>query len=238
MHNFDQLLESALFEDSTKMQPAVRSKLWQLEQDLKKVNARCTMTSGMGERYFYNVRKRGDTLRQIAKFRTLTDHEKQDVAQAEAITKKYFSPVRESNETRLLASVLQKLDANPSNMPYNTYWTDMHVIVGRFGLTPDEALALSNNKAYKKVQNGHEIDRNLLKLGASRPDVPTKKNLRHAELAGTSDRNREEVGTYYEEEEKDKKPTCVACGGTGKSSTGRPREPCRLRKIRDTERKN
>ena len=200
--NFDQLLESTLFEADPKTPKATRSKLWQLEQELKPLNGKCSINSGRGERYEMYVGARRRVLEQIAKYRPLTDLEKQNIEQSVALQKLYY-PVRESNETRLLASVLQKLDANPGNMPYNTIWTDMHVVVGRFGLTPDEESVLGKSKAWKQAHNGHEIDRNVLKLSANTPNIPiTKKNLQHSVLASTSDRIREEVYTYFEEEEK------------------------------------
>jgi len=83
MPNFNQLLESALFEVVQGTPKASRSNLWQLEQELKKADTRCCMTSGQGERYFGWVRKTARILSQIAKFRPLTDDEKQKVRQAE-----------------------------------------------------------------------------------------------------------------------------------------------------------
>ena len=76
----------------------------------------------------------------------------------------------------------------------------MYVVVGRFGLTPDETEALRTSKAWKKAQRGHEIDRNILKLSANRPSAPiTKKNIDSIALQSTSDRIREEVGSYFED---------------------------------------
>jgi hypothetical protein len=243
-------LESALFEAETPK--SERSEFWKLEQELKKLNAKCSINSGRGERYERYVIARMRTLNKIAKFRQLTGFEQDNIDNANWLIKKYYTrgvresrvsnllpqEICESDETRLLASVLQKLDALPGNMPYNTIWTTGYVVAGRFGLTPDEELALRESKAWKADDNGHTIDRAVLKMSANRPDAPiNKKNIQQTKLASTSDRIREEIGTYFEEEEKEKKVECVACGGTGKSSTGRPCEPCRIRKMKDVKKK-
>jgi len=86
MPNFNKLLESALFE-AIKTPKATRSNLWQLEQELKKTDAKCCTTSGQGERYFYWVKRRARALLQIAKLRPLTDDEKYNIQEAEAVSK-------------------------------------------------------------------------------------------------------------------------------------------------------
>jgi hypothetical protein len=209
------------------MSKAPRSRLWKLEQELKQANGRCCIHSGQGERYFMYAMKRMRILEQIAKYRPLNKTEQYAVEQGHKIIDKYYSkPIRESNDSKILASALQKLDASPEQMPYNTIWTDMYPVIKRFGLTPEEGLALRTSKAWRKAHNGHEIDRDVLKLSSQRPDVPVLKKSKSLD--------RRESGPYFEEEEK---PTCVACGGTGKSSTGRPYVPCQIRKQREAKRK-
>jgi hypothetical protein len=201
MRSFDRLLESALSGVKTPKSP--RTELWRLEQELKQADARCCTQSGMGERYFKSAIRRMQILRKISKYRSLNDWEQKGVEQGEKLIRKYYPDsaklygITESDESRLMASVLQKLDASPEQMPYNSIWTGIDVVVKRFGLTPEEARALSASKAYKKVHNGYEIDRPTLKLLATRPDVPvSKKNLRHTEISSLSDRTHEEVGSY------------------------------------------
>ncbi|MFA5767471.1 MAG: hypothetical protein WC919_06100, partial [Candidatus Paceibacterota bacterium] len=175
MRNFDKLLESAL--SSVKTSKSPRTELWRLEQALKQADARCCTQSGMGERYFHAAITRMNILRKISKYRPLNDWEQKGVEQGEKIIRKYHPQsaklygLTESNESRLMVSVLQKLDAMPQNMPYNSIWTGIDVVMKRFGLTPEEARALSASKAYKRTTNGYEVDRPTLKLLATRPDV-------------------------------------------------------------------
>jgi len=201
MRNFDKLLESAL--SSVKTSKSPRTELWRLEQALKQADARCCTQSGMGERYFHAAITRMNILRKISKYRPLNDWEQKGVEQGEKIIRKYHPQsaklygLTESNESRLMVSVLQKLDAMPQNMPYNSIWTGIDVVMKRFGLTPEEARALSASKAYKRTTNGYEVDRPTLKLLATRPDVPVSKaNLRHTALSSLSDRAHEEIGSF------------------------------------------
>jgi hypothetical protein len=171
MRSFDKLLESALSGIKTPKSP--RTGLWRLEQELKKADARCCTQSGMGERYFKSAIHRMQILRKIAKYRSLNDWEQKGIEQGEKLIRKYYPDsaraygLNESDESRLIASVLQKLDASPEQMPYNSIWTGIDVVVKRFGLTPEESQTLSTSKAYKKAHNGYEIDRPTLKLLAT-----------------------------------------------------------------------
>jgi hypothetical protein len=202
MRSFDKLLESAL--SGMKTPKSQRTELWHLEQELKKADAKCCVRSGMGERYMQAAIQRMQVLYKISKHRQLTDWEQKGVEQGEKIIRKYRPQwtwrhygLAESDESRLVVSVLQKLDASPEQMPYNTLWTDINVVEKHFGLTPEESRVLSTSKACKKVQGGYEIDRYTLKLLATRPNTPvSKQNLRHTELSSLSDRAREEVGSY------------------------------------------
>jgi hypothetical protein len=201
MRSFDKLLESALSGVKTPKSP--RTELWRLEQELKQANARCCTQSGMGERYFKSALRRMQILHKISKYRKLTDWEQKGVEQGEKIVRKHYPDstklygLTESDESRLMASTLQKLDAMPQNMPYNSIWTGIDVVAKRFGLTPEEARALSASKAYKKTTNGYEIDRSTLKLLATKPDIPVSKaNLRHIAIDSLSDRAHEEIGSF------------------------------------------
>lgn len=91
-----------------------------------------------------------------------------------------------SDDRKLLSSVMQKLDAMPAQMPYNTIWTDISVLEKRFGLTPEESQALRGNRSCcVRKKGGFLVDRDALKLNVSRPQVPLAK-----------DRIRQERGTY------------------------------------------
>ena len=206
MRNFDQLLESALEEailsPNAELTHTEKNKRNRLEKALRAARNDSAGKSGMGERYDYALMRELRILQQVAKYRQLTERELTDVKWGEAARQRMYPrrPMAESDETRLLASVLQKLDAMPQQMPYNTRWTGIHVVVKWFGLTPDEANALANSKAWKKDKGGYDIERPNLVLAASRPDVPkSKQNLRRAQLAGVgSSRFREERGSYFE----------------------------------------
>jgi len=199
MRSFDKLLESALSNIKTPKSP--RTELWRLEQELKQANAKCCTQSGMGERYFKHAIHRMQILRKIAKYRQLTDWEQKDIEQGEKLVRKYYPNstklygLTESDESRMMASVLQKLDAMPQNMPYNSSWADIGTIEKRFGLTPEESQALARSKAYKKIENGYEISRPTLKLLAVGATVSAA-NKKHMEISSLSDRSHEEVGSY------------------------------------------
>jgi hypothetical protein len=76
MRYFSQQLNYLLSEDNSKTPKAERSPLWRLEQELKRLNAKCCMNSGMGERYEFWRRKRDLILKEILKHRPLNDWEK------------------------------------------------------------------------------------------------------------------------------------------------------------------
>lgn len=159
-----------LMQLSEGMSKAPRGKLWQLEQELKQARGKCCIHSGQGERYFVYAIKRMRILEQIAKYRPLNETEQYAVEQGHKIIDKYYTrPMRESNDSKILASAMQKLDASPEQMPYNTIWTDIYPVIKRFGLTPEEGLALRTSKAWVKAHNGHEISRDILKLNSQRP---------------------------------------------------------------------
>jgi hypothetical protein len=159
----------------------------------------------MGERYLKSALQRMRILHKISKHRKLTDWEQTAVEQGEKIVRKHYPDsaklygLTESDESRLIASVLQKLDAMPQNVPYNTIWSGIDVVARRFGLTPEESRALSTSKAFKKLQNKFKIDRNTLKLLATRPGVQVSKaNLKHMATDSLSDRAHEEIGSFIE----------------------------------------
>jgi hypothetical protein len=250
MYKFDKTLESILLESipnsdlvpdklkglstpivsaNAELTHIEKNKRNRLEKALRAANDNCAGKSGMGERYDYALMSRLHILQQIAKYRELTEREKFDVKWGESARIRMYPNHRpsvvESDETRLLTSILQKFDAMPQMMPYNTYWADAYTITKRFGLTQDEERALVGSKAWMKQKNGWRIDRPKLKLLSAKT------------YAVSPNRIREEIDIYFEGEEDKDKQKCVACGGTGKSSTGRPCEPCRLRKLRSTKTK-
>jgi hypothetical protein len=58
-----------------------RSEFWNLEQELKKLNAKCCINSGKGEQYERCVIARMRILNKIAKFRQLTGFERKCINQ-------------------------------------------------------------------------------------------------------------------------------------------------------------
>ncbi|MCK9558093.1 MAG: hypothetical protein M0R50_08660 [Candidatus Cloacimonetes bacterium] len=68
----------------------------------------------------------------------------------------------------------------------------------RFGLTPEEAAVLGGSKACEKSKDGYGIDRNVLK-SLSQGTSGAKKDVEQAKFTSLSDRNREEIGTYFED---------------------------------------
>jgi hypothetical protein len=193
MSDFDKLLESSLFNRQFGRQEEIthveRNKRARLEKALRVAHNKTISNSGMGERYEMFQRNEQAILREIAKYRPLSAYEKQRLNRTVAL--------HESNQARLMASVLQKLDADPQLVPYNTSWSDTDILTQRFGLTPEEATALGSSKACKESKDGYGIDRGILKA-LSQGTRGAKKDVERAR-GDISDRNREEVGTYFED---------------------------------------